>query len=102
MGATVVILILSKLRRLSSEAVVLAGVALSSLFNSAWILTQYLATETELSVVVFWIFGDVARSSWHEIGLLSGVTLVVSFFLFYLRWDFNALPPEKKSQRAWA
>ncbi len=91
MAATLVVLVLSGLKRLSPGAVILAGVALSSLFVSATILIQYLATETQLAMVVFWTFGDVARSSWREIGLMAGVVFLVSLYLMMLRWDLNAL-----------
>lgn len=91
MGATLVILILARLKRLSPEAIILAGVALSSLFASATILIQYLATETQLAMVVFWTFGDVARSNWREIWLLTVAVFLASFFLMALRWDLNAL-----------
>ncbi|MEN6472469.1 MAG: iron ABC transporter permease [Syntrophaceae bacterium] len=91
MAATLVVLVISGLKRLSPEAVILAGVALSSLFVSATILIQYLATETQLAMVVFWTFGDVARSSWSEIGLLSGVVSAASLYMMMLRWDLNAL-----------
>jgi len=91
MGATFVILILARLRRLSPEAIILAGVALASLFASATILIQYLATETELAMVVFWTFGDVARSNWREILIMTGAIVLASFCLTALRWDLNAM-----------
>ncbi len=91
MGATVVILLLSQLKRLSPEAIILAGVAMASLFASATTLIQYLATETELAMVVFWTFGDVARSNWPEIGIMAVVTIPVCFFFMFLRWDLNSL-----------
>jgi len=91
MGATVVILILAQLKRLSPEAIILAGVALASLFSSATILIQYLATETELAMVVFWTFGDVARSNWREIIFMSVAIVLASLYLFALRWDLNAM-----------
>lgn len=91
MGATLVILLLSRLRKLTSEAVILAGVALASLFAAGTILVQYLATETELALVVFWTFGDVARSTWKEIGIMSIAVGAVCGYMLYLRWDLNAL-----------
>jgi len=89
--ATLVILALARLRKMSPASVILAGVALSSLFVSGTILVQYFATETEIATVVFWTFGDVARSNWPEIGLLSLATAVVSAYCLLRRWDFNAL-----------
>ena len=91
MTATVVILVLARLRRMAPESVILAGVALSSLFISGTILVQYFATETELASVVFWTFGDVARSNWPEIGLLSLAGVGALTFFLFKRWDLNAL-----------
>lgn len=91
MAATLVVLVLSGLKRLSVEAVILAGVALSSLFVSATILIQYLATETQLAMVVFWTFGDVARSNWAEIGPMAAVVVLATVYLMAIRWDLNAL-----------
>jgi len=89
--AALVIIALARLRRLSPEAIILAGVALSSLFTSATILMQYLATEVQLAKVVFWSFGDVARSSWHQIGFLTAVTLSAAIWFMRVCWDLNAI-----------
>ena len=91
MTATVVILILAQLKRLSPAAIILAGVTLHALFMSGTYLIQYIATDTELVKVVFWTFGDVARSNWREIWLLAGAVLIASLFLIVVRWDLNAL-----------
>ncbi len=99
MAATGIILLLGRLKRLTPEAVILAGVALSSLFASATILIQYIATETELAVVVFWTFGDVARSGWREIGLLSVAVAGVTLFFMIRRWDLNALASGEETAR---
>lgn len=91
MVATLVILSLARFRNMSPESIILAGVALSSLFTSGTILVQYFATEVEIATVVFWTFGDVARSSWSEIGLLSLVTLFAILYFLFNRWNLNAL-----------
>jgi iron complex transport system permease protein len=89
--STVVILVLARLKKMSPAAIILAGVALSSLFTSGTILVQYFATEVEIATVVFWTFGDVARSNWQEIGLLSAVTILVIIYYLFNRWNLNAI-----------
>jgi iron complex transport system permease protein len=89
--ATIVILLLARLKKMSPESIILAGVALSSLFTSGTILIQYFATDVEIATVVFWTFGDVARSSWQEIGLLCFVTVFVTIYFIFHRWNLNAL-----------
>ncbi len=99
MAAVVVILVLARLRRLTAEAVILAGVALSSLFAAASVLIQYLASETQLAVVVFWTFGDVARPDWHQIGVLAAAVTGASLYWFARRWDLNAVAEGEEAAR---
>ncbi len=91
MISTSVILLLSLFRRLPPESIILAGVALSSLFVSGTILVQYFASEVEIASVVFWTFGDVSRSTWPEILTLTAATVVITAFFVLNRWNMNAM-----------
>jgi iron complex transport system permease protein len=90
-AATLIILALARIKKMSPEAIILAGVALSSLFVSGTILIQYFASEVEIAAVVFWTFGDVARSTWREIGLLGIAAFGITLYFVLYRWDLNAL-----------
>jgi iron complex transport system permease protein len=90
-AATLIILTLARIKKMSPEAIILAGVALSSLFVSGTILIQYFASEVEIAAVVFWTFGDVARSTWREIGLLGIAAFGITLYFVLYRWDLNAL-----------
>lgn len=91
LAVTAVIVLLARVRKMSPQAVILAGVALSSLSLSGTILVQYLASEVEVAAVVFWTFGDVARSTWREIGLLAAAALPITVYFLRHRWDLNAM-----------
>lgn len=91
MIATIVILLLARFKKMSPESIILAGIAMSSLFTSGTILIQYFASEVEIASVVFWTFGDVARSNWTEIGFLTAVTLGGLIYFVFSRWDLNAV-----------
>ena len=91
MITTFTILLLARMRQLGPESIILAGVALSSLFVSGTILIQYFATEVELASIVFWTFGDVSRSNWNEIGIMTVATVVGTAYFVVKQWDFNAL-----------
>ena len=89
-SATLVILTLARLRGLSPEAIVLAGVAMSSLFVALTTLVQYFANELQLSAMVYWSFGNLARATWRENTIMAvSFTLVFAYFLLK-RWDLNA------------
>ena len=99
MCSTVVIMILAGFKRLSPESIILAGVALTSLFLSGTVLVQYLASDTQLAMVVFWTFGDVSRASWPEIGILAVTVVGVTLYLALRRWDLNALAAGEETAR---
>ena len=76
---------------MSSESIILAGVALSSLFVSGTILVQYFATEVEIASVVFWTFGDVSRTNWREIVVMGFAVCAITIYFIFNRWNLNAL-----------
>ncbi|AIF70112.1 hypothetical protein PAP_08655 [Palaeococcus pacificus DY20341] len=89
--AVAVVLTLAKLKGLSPEAMILAGVAMSSLFIASTTLVQYFADELQLAAMVYWSFGDLGRAVWEEL-LLIALTLVPSLLYFFFKgWDYNAL-----------
>lgn len=86
-----IVLTLARLRGLSPEAMILAGVAMSAMFTAGTTLIQYFADEIQLASMVYWSFGDLGRASWREIGVI-GITLGVSLAYFVLEsWDLNAI-----------
>lgn len=90
-SSAVVILILSNLKKLTPGAMVLAGVALSSLFRGGTTLVQYFADDVQVSAVVFWTFGDLGRTNWNEIRILAVSALVMFIFFMFNRWNYNAM-----------
>ncbi len=88
---TITIVMLAKWRDLSPEAVILAGIAMSSLFNAGTMLVECFATDTEVASIVFWLFGDVTRASWGQINIMSGVVLTGFIYFMLNRWNYNAL-----------
>ncbi|HHT20331.1 MAG TPA: iron ABC transporter permease [Tissierellia bacterium] len=91
LSASVIVLALARLRRFSPEAILLAGVALSSIFSAGTAILQYFASDTQLSAAVFWSFGDLGRINWHEIGWLTPAVLIAGCLFSRHSWDYNAL-----------
>ncbi|MCD4741815.1 MAG: iron ABC transporter permease, partial [Desulfobacteraceae bacterium] len=90
MIAASIILAVSRLRQGSPEVMILTGVALGSLFTAATMLLQFFADDVQLAAMVFWTFGDVARTGWSEILFLLFVTLFSICFFFMNAWNYNA------------
>ena len=88
---TVVILGLSRIAKVSPATMVLAGVALSSLFSGGTTIVQYFADDVKVASVVYWTFGDLGRANWREITLIFAITAVSLVYFLGNRWNFNAM-----------
>jgi len=89
--ATGVILVISRLKKTSPEVMVLAGVALGSLFTAGTMFLQYFADDVQLAAMVFWTFGDVARANWQELGIMASVVALSTIYFFFNSWNYNAI-----------
>ncbi len=90
-AVALVILGLSKFRQVSPEGIVLAGVAISSMFTGATTLIQYFADEVQLSTLVFWTFGDLGSTGWKDLGGMVVMVAILCVYCICHRWDYNAL-----------
>lgn len=100
MMATFIILMIAKLKALSSEAVLLAGVAIGSLFSAGITLIQYFAQDVQVAAVVFWTFGDLGRASWREV-IIMMVLIIISIVYFVVRqWDYNAIDSGEETAKS--
>lgn len=100
MIATVVILLLAGIRGFSPEAMVLSGVALSSLFSAGTILIQYFAQDFQVAAVVFWTFGDLGRVAWSEVIILASLVSLAFIYFLFRRWDYNALDSGEETAKS--
>ncbi|MGI6405802.1 MAG: FecCD family ABC transporter permease [Syntrophaceticus sp.] len=90
--STVVIILISQLKKdLGPGGLILAGVALASLFSGGSTLLQYFADETKISSVVFWTFGNLGSAGWTELLILTIVLLVALTYFMLNRWNYNAM-----------
>ncbi len=86
-----VVFILSKVKGLSAEAMVLAGIAMNYLFHSLLAFAEFVATEEALQAVVFWTFGSLYKSTWFKLGVLASVLVPSAALSLLLSWRLSAL-----------
>lgn len=85
------ILLLARLKNLNTSAIVLAGVAVSAIFQAGTTLIQYFASDTQVASAVYWTFGDLGRASYKTDLIMFIVVSVSTLFFFLKRWDFSAM-----------
>lgn len=91
LSAAGVIIGVSRLRGATPETMILTGVALGSLFTAGTMLLQFFADDVQLAAMIFWTFGDTARASWSELGVVTVVTVVCCVFFLFNGWNYNAI-----------
>ena len=85
------ILLLARLKNLNASAIVLAGVAVSAIFQAGTTLIQYFASDSQVASAVYWTFGDLGRASYKTDLIMFIVVAVSTLFFFLKRWDFSAM-----------
>ena len=90
--STFVVIVLSQFKKdLGPAGLILAGVALSSLFAGGSALLQYFADETKISSVVFWTFGNLGSAGWKELLILTVIFFSSLVYFLLNRWNYNAM-----------
>lgn len=91
MVATAVILLLTRITRVSAETMVLAGIAISAIFSAGLTLMQYMADSVQLSAIVSWSFGSLSNANWGWDLIIFLVFLPILLYFITVRWDLNSL-----------
>ena len=81
----------TKVRGVTSETMILVGIAMMFTFNALLAMMQYGASEHELAQIVFWMLGSLARATWVKI-LICLIVLALTVPYFVKRnWALTAL-----------
>lgn len=85
------ILGLCRIRSFSPNVVVLAGIAIGSVWSAATTILQFYATDVGISAAVIWNFGDLGRAT-YKTDLIMFVVVAFGILVFGLMsWHYNAL-----------
>ncbi|MEM3012002.1 MAG: iron ABC transporter permease, partial [Candidatus Hadarchaeales archaeon] len=82
---------LSVRKGMSSESIILAGIAVMYLFSSLTSILQYVAEPRALQGVIFWLMGGLHTATWERLLPVLLILLLCSPLLLRYSWDLNAL-----------
>jgi iron complex transport system permease protein len=85
------LILLVKATRVTPEAMILAGVALSSLFAAGLAALQFISDDAILSTIVYWTFGDLSKITLGHTLFLLVLLASVSLYFIHKRLDYNAI-----------
>ncbi|GAB6147133.1 FecCD family ABC transporter permease [Desulfocicer niacini] len=78
-------------RNISSESLLLSGIALSLFFSAATSFLQYVAEENQLREIVFWLMGGLWAGSWEKVMIVVPPIGIGSLCLFCYYKELNIL-----------
>ena len=90
-ASILLILGLCTVRSFSPNVVVLAGMAIGSVWTAATTILQFYATDVGLSAAVVWSFGDLGRATYQTDIIMLAVVLVGAVYFMLMAWKYNAL-----------
>ena len=82
---------LCRLRSFQPGVVVLAGIAIGSVWTAATTILQFYATDVGLSAAVIWTFGDLGRATYRTDLIMAVIVILGLLFFSLMSWRFNAL-----------
>ncbi len=82
---------LAKYKGISSETMILAGIAIMYLFSALTSFLQYAGDADHVHEVVFWMMGSLGRSSWERMAMILMILVICLPYLIIKSWDLNAL-----------
>lgn len=91
MLATGIMLLLVKVTECTPETIVLAGMAISSIFSAGLAFLQYMANDVALAAIVYWQFGNLSKITWDQLTIVAVVLAIAFVYYYFKRWDYNAM-----------
>lgn len=82
---------IGRARGVTTDVLVLAGIAMLFLFQSLQSLVQYLAAPEVLHEIVFWLFGSLLKANWTSVWVTTTVLVVILPILARNAWSLTAL-----------
>ena len=89
--AVIIVLMIGARPDAGRETIVLAGIALSSLFTAGTTALEFFADDLELASVIYWTFGDPGRTNWNQFLIIVFVLLLSLIYFIYQGWNYGVL-----------
>ncbi len=82
---------LSSMRGVTTETIILLGIALVFTFNAALALLEYFASEQALAAVVFWTMGSLTKATWTKVAVTAAILLICTPLFARRAWALTAI-----------
>lgn len=91
LSTSFIIYAFTKMRGVTTETMVLVGIAMMFTFNALLALMQYAASEIQLAQIIFWMMGSLSRASWPKVAICVGLLAISIPYFMSRNWALTAL-----------
>ncbi|MFZ3111377.1 FecCD family ABC transporter permease [Methanothrix sp.] len=91
---------MSRYKRATPETLILAGIAMMSLFGAAIILVQFFGSSDAVTAVVFWMFGDLGKATWDKLIPMSLMMIFCMPYLISKSFELNVMGAGDESAKS--
>lgn len=91
LGTSFIIYAFTRMRGVTTETMVLVGIAMMFTFNALLALMQYAASEIQLAQIIFWMMGSLSRASWPKVAMCVGLLAISIPYFMSRNWALTAL-----------
>jgi iron complex transport system permease protein len=90
--AMVIVYLIARVRGMSSETVILAGVAVGFLFSALLSLIQYISPkQNAVQAIVFWLMGGLYTATWQNILICLPIVAIAMVLMMFQAWNINIM-----------
>ncbi|MBP2133071.1 iron complex transport system permease protein [Methanomicrobium sp. W14] len=89
LAAAGVIILIGEKKDGSAEAMILTGIALMFFFQAVTTFIAYFADSEAVKSAMFWMVGDLGKTSWGDFYYVIPIVAVVVPFIIWKSWDLN-------------
>jgi iron complex transport system permease protein len=82
---------IARIRSITPETVILAGIAVSYLFMALVSALQYIAGEHDLAAIVYWTMGSFNAASWEQVLIALPILAICIPLMVRYAWDLNVM-----------
>jgi len=91
MAATVLVYLLAQCRGMTPESMILAGIAIMFFLNAITSIVQYIGTPEQVEAVVFWMMGNLGKTTWNMILVTGSLFAIIAPILILKANDINII-----------
>lgn len=91
---------LSSHKGATPETMILTGIAMMFLFSAMTTLLQYFAEAEAVKAALFWMVGDLGKSSWDKLTIVAVVMAGCVPLLIWKSWDLNIMSAGDESAKS--